>query len=245
MLVGVFSDVHSNLEALDACLERYQKEGVSHFIYCGDIIGYGPDPEACVRKISQLNLLACVLGNHDAVFVQPELESLFNYDAKVALDANKKQLSEKSIRFLSALPTVRHGDNFTAVHGTPADPIKEYFSSCSQFRACFDLWEGQVCWVGHTHLPFYMKGSPRACAIYLNHKEDALVRLNDKNRYVINPGAVGKPRDNNPHASFGIWDTEAKTFRFIRQPYDLRITQEKMAKQKYPSFLIDSLSLGL
>ncbi len=245
MRIGVFSDVHSNLEALNACLGRYRQEGVKHFIYCGDIIGYGPDPEPCVRKIANLNLLACVLGNHDAVFVQPELEAFFNYDAKVALEENKKLLSEKSVRYLSGLPVVERGTDFTVVHGTPADPIKEYFSSCSQFRACYDLWQGRVCFVGHTHLPFYMKGSLRSCAIYLNKKEDAVVRLNEKSRYVINPGSVGKPRDNNPHASFGIWDTDAKTFRFIRQPYDFRPTQEKMADRKFPSFLIDSLSLGL
>lgn len=245
MLIGVFSDVHGNLEALDACLERFKREGVSSFIYCGDMIGYGPDPEKCVRKIASLNLVACVLGNHDAVFVQPELEAFFNYDAKVALDASKEMMSEKSVRYLSSLPAVERGTDFTVVHGTPSDPIKEYFSSCAQFRSNYDLWQGHVCFVGHTHLPFYIKGTPRACAIYLNKKEDAAIRLNDKARYIINPGSVGKPRDNNPRASFGIWDTEAKTFRFIRQPYDFRPTQEKMAERKFPSFLIDSLSLGL
>ena len=245
MLIGVFSDVHGNLEALEACLDRYQEEGVKQFIYCGDIIGYGPDPEQCVRKIASLNLLACVLGNHDAVFVQPELEAFFNYDAKIALETSKKLLSEKSIRYLSSLPAVERGSDFTVVHGTPADPIKEYFSSCSQFRSSYDLWQGRICFVGHTHLPFYIKGSQRACSIYLNKKEDASVRLNEKARYVINPGSVGKPRDNNPRASFGIWDTEKETFRFLRQEYDYHPTQRKMQAAKLPSFLVDSLSLGI
>lgn len=245
MKIGVFSDVHGNLEALTACLARYKKEGVKNFIYCGDMIGYGPDPEKCVRKLADLHLLACVLGNHDAVFVQPELEAFFNYDAKAALEENKKILSEKSIRYLSSLPSVEHGTDFTVVHGTPADPIKEYFSSCSQFQDNYPLWTGRVCFVGHTHLPFYMKGTSRSCLIYLNKKEDATVRLTDKFRYVINPGSVGKPRDNNPQASFGIWDTTAKTFRFLRQSYDFRPTQEKMRQQKMPSFLVDSLALGL
>ena len=104
MRIGVFSDVHGNLEALEACLARFEREGVEKYIFCGDLIGYGPDPEKCVRKVSQLDLLACVLGNHDAVFVQPELEAFFNYDAKVALEENKKLLSEKSVRYLSGLP---------------------------------------------------------------------------------------------------------------------------------------------
>ena len=77
MKVGVFSDVHGNLEALNACLERLDKEQAERFIFCGDLIGYGPDPEACVQKILKLPLLACVLGNHDAALHQPELEAFF------------------------------------------------------------------------------------------------------------------------------------------------------------------------
>ena len=245
MKIGVFSDVHSNLEALNACLARYEQEGVDHFIYCGDIIGYGPDPEECVKKISSLNLLACVLGNHDAVFVQPELEMLFNYDAKIALDENKKHLSEKSIRYLTALPTVARGEGFTAVHGTPNEPIKEYFSSCAQFRASYDKWQGKICFVGHSHLPFYIRGTQNSCVIYLCKREDATVHLSDKMRYVLNPGSVGKPRDLNPHASFSIWDTEKNTFRFIRQPYDFTLTQKKMQERKFPAFLINSVAHGL
>jgi putative phosphoesterase len=245
MRIGVFSDVHGNWEALQACLKRLKKENIEHFINCGDIIGYGPDSETCVRKVAALSNVQSVMGNHDAIFVQPEIEALFNYDAKLALEISRKTLSEKSIRFLAATPVVIHGDNFTVVHGTPWDPVKEYFSSTKQFKKNYGLWTGQVCFVGHTHLPFYMKGTLRSCSIYLNKKNDWTIPLSDKYRYVINPGAVGKPRDNNPTASFGIWDTDAKTFRFLREPYDVTATQEKMKKAKLPSFLIDSLALGL
>ena len=125
MKVGVFSDVHANWEALDACLKRLKKEGAQAYICCGDLIGYGPDPEKCVQKIKELPLLACVMGNHDAVFVEPELENFFNYGAKIALDHNKKQLSEGSTRYLTSLPAEVQKNNFTVVHGTPSDTIKE------------------------------------------------------------------------------------------------------------------------
>ena len=177
--------------------------------------------------------------------MQPELEMLFNYDAKIALDENKKHLSEKSIRYLTALPTVARGEGFTAVHGTPNEPIKEYFSSCAQFRASYDKWQGKICFVGHSHLPFYIRGTQNSCVIYLCKREDATVHLSDKMRYVLNPGSVGKPRDLNPHASFSIWDTEKNTFRFIRQPYDFTLTQKKMQERKFPAFLINSLAHGL
>ena len=74
MKVGVFSDVHGNLEALEACLKRLKQEGAQSYIFCGDLIGYGPDPEKCVRKVMNLPLIGCVMGNHDAVFAQPEIE---------------------------------------------------------------------------------------------------------------------------------------------------------------------------
>lgn len=245
MKVGVFSDVHANWEALDACLKRLKKEGAQAYICCGDLIGYGPDPEKCVKKIKTLPLLACVMGNHDAVFVQPELEFFFNYGAKLALEHNKKQLSEESVRYLTSLPAEVQKNNFTVVHGTPSDPIKEYFSNCEQFRADYHLWEGRVCFVGHTHLPFYMKGDAKKCAVYVNKSNDAVVSVGGDVRYVINPGAVGKPRDNNPAASFGLWDTEEQTFRFFRVPYDVSVTCEKMSALNFPSFLIDSLAVGL
>lgn len=245
MKVGVFSDVHANWEALDASLKRLKKEGVQAYICCGDLIGYGPEPEACIQKIKRLPLLACVLGNHDAVFVEPEIENFFNYGAKIALGYNKQELSEESVRYLTSLPAQEQKNNFTVLHGTPEDPVTEYFSSCEQFLAYYALWEGKICFVGHTHLPFYMKGDDKQCSIYINDTADVTVQLSDDARYVINPGAVGKPRDRNPAASFGLWDTDAQTFRFMREPYDISSTLNKMHKRNFPDFLIDSLAAGL
>lgn len=245
MRYGVFSDPHGNLEGLCACLERLKKEGVDGYINCGDIIGYGPDPEACVKTVAALKNAVSVMGNHDAVFVDPELERYFNHEAFRALEYSKTELTEKSVRFLTGLPVFYQGDGFAVVHGTPQDPVKEYFSSCMQFKANYRLWKGRVCFVGHTHLPFYIKGDEKNCAVYVNRQDDLTVKLSPSARYIINPGSCGKPRDNDPRASFGIWDTQEKTFRFLRQKYDFSPTQSKMEKAKLPAFLIDSLSLGL
>lgn len=245
MKVGVFSDVHGNLEALEACLTRFQQEKVQGYIYCGDFIGYGPDPEKCVKKILELPLLACVLGNHDAVFAHPELEEFFNIEARNSLEKSKGYLSEKSIRALTALPVRVQKPGYTVLHGTPRDPVKEYFASCGQFQENYLLWEGDICFVGHTHIPFYMKGTAKTCSIYVSNSADATVRLDPNMRYIINPGAVGKPRDRDPRASFGIWDTQLHTFRFLRQEYDLKKTQRKMEKEQMPAFLIETLAMGL
>lgn len=245
MRYGVFSDVHGNLEALKACLERLKTENVDGYIFCGDLIGYGPDPEACVQAVLRLKNCICVMGNHDAVFLDPSLEAYFNNEALRALDYSKKQLTEKSIRAISHMATMYQGMDFAVVHGAPVDPIKEYFSSCLQFRMNYDLWRGTVCFVGHTHLPFYIEGDTKECGIYVNKKEDMTLKMRPGFRYIINPGSVGKPRDNDTRASFGVWDVQQQTFRFLRQTYDISKTQKKMVSAQLPSFLIDSLSLGI
>ena len=247
MKYGVLSDIHGNLEAFDAALARLKAEGAEKYIFCGDLIGYGPDPEKCVQKYMQLQnkgLAVGVLGNHDAVFSHPELREYFNFDALRSLDWSETQMNKKTVGNVSFLPEIVHGKNFTAVHGTPMDPIKEYFASCQQYRAAYNLWKGQVLFVGHTHLAFYMAGDENICHVTVVH-QDAQVSLHSFLRYVINPGSVGKPRDNDTRAAFGLWDSTENTFHFIREPYDYAQTQEKMRKAGLPAFLVDSLALGM
>ncbi len=247
MLYGVLSDIHGNLEAFNAALKRLKAEGVQQYIFCGDLVGYGPDPEKCVQKYLKLQeegLAVGVMGNHDAVFSHPELREYFNFEALNSLDWSARQMSPKAVRAVSFLPEVVRGKNFTAVHGTPMDPIKEYLAGCQQYRAAYDLWKGQVLFVGHTHLSFYMEGDENVCHVAVVRQE-ASVNFHPLLRYVVNPGSVGKPRDNDPRASFGIWDDKTNIFRFIRQAYDFTKTQDKMREAGLPAFLVDSLALGM
>lgn len=247
MKYGVLSDIHGNLEAFNAALKRLKAEGAEKYIFCGDLIGYGPDPEKCVQKFAKLKedgLAVGVMGNHDAVFAHPDLRMYFNFEALQVLDWTEKQLSARSIRCVSFLPEMHQNKDFAVVHGTPMDPIKEYFANCTQYRTAYPLWEGQVLFVGHTHLPFYMEGDENICHVSVAHKEPS-VNFHPILRYVVNPGSVGKPRDNDPRASFGLWDTDTNTFRFLRQSYDFAKTQEKMRAADLPTFLVDSLALGM
>ena len=247
MIYGVLSDIHGNLEALNAALKRLKAEGAQKYLFCGDLIGYGPDPEKCVQKFLKLQaegLAFGVVGNHDAIFTHPEFRQFFNFDAVRVLDWTESRLSAKAKRGISFLPEHVKGKNFTMVHGTPMDPIKEYFASCAQYREAYNLWKGQVLFVGHTHLPFYMEGDENICHVSIVRQE-AFVNFHSALRYVINPGSVGKPRDNDNRASFGLWDSQTNTFRFLRQAYDFSKTQEKMRAAGLPAFLIDSLMFGM
>ena len=247
MKYGVLSDVHGNLEALEAVLHGLQQAGVTQYIFCGDLVGYGPDPEACVQTYLQLasaGQAVSVLGNHDAIFIHPELQEYFNADALLALDWSAQQLSKKSIRAISYLPEIIQRENFAVVHGTPRDPIKEYFFSSAQFHHMYSNWNGQILLVGHTHIPFFMLGNDQVCHVHTVTQQQTLL-LENKVRYVINPGSVGKPRDNDARAAFGIWDSDRGEFHFLRQSYPYAKTQAKMKAAGLPELLIESLALGL
>lgn len=247
MRYGVISDIHSNLEAFEAALARLEKEGVDGYIFCGDLIGYGPDPEKCVQRyvaLSQQAPVLGVMGNHDAIVVHPELQEYFHFEALRVLEWSLRQLSNISLRCISFLPEVIRGENYTVVHGTPRDPLKEYFFNSLQYKMLFGDWDGQVLFVGHTHMPFYMEGSEKECKVISLHDEKTIT-LRSPHRYVINPGSVGKPRDKDVRAAFGVWDTEEQTFAFLREAYDFKLTQKKMKKAGLPDFLVESLSLGL
>lgn len=247
MKYGVLSDIHGNWEAFAATLKRLKAEGAEKYIFCGDLIGYGPDPEKCIQKYLKMQeegLIVGVMGNHDAIFSHPELRQYFNYDALKSLDWTQKHLTPKALRCISFLPDIYRGENFTITHGSPLDPIKEYLVSCEQYHNLYSQWQGQILFVGHTHLPFYMEGDENVCHVSVQHQQ-SFVNFHSVLRYVVNPGSVGKPRDNDPRASFGLWDTQANTFHFMRQPYDLSKTQEKMRAAGFAPFLIESLSLGM
>ena len=247
MKYGILADIHGNLEAFAAALNRLQKEGAQKYIFCGDLIGYGPDPKACVELYSKLvdaQLVEGVLGNHDGIIIHPELRAYFNTEALAALDWSVAQLDKKSLCCVSFLPEKLTGANYTVVHGTPRDPLKEYFVTSEQYIQLYNSWRGQILFVGHSHMPFYMAGDYSHCRIFLAQQEEELSFHPDM-RYIVNPGSVGKPRDNNVRAAFGLWDSDTNKFSFLREPYNHQLTLEKMTRAGLPALLIDSLSLGI
>jgi diadenosine tetraphosphatase ApaH/serine/threonine PP2A family protein phosphatase len=196
------------------------------------------------RELLHAGVIKGVLGNHDGIITHPELRPYFHLDALEALDWSVAQLNEKCLRCISFLPEIIHNENYTIVHGTPRDPLKEYFVNSLQYYQLYNEWIGQILFVGHSHMPFYMEGTKNRCSIHLVQQETNFL-ISYPSRYVINPGSVGKPRDSDVRASFGLWDTDENKFHFFREPYNYRLTIEKMKKAGLPDLLIDSLSLGI
>lgn len=237
----IFSDIHGNLEALEAILEAYSKLTECIPICLGDIVGYGPNPRECIQTIRDRNILSLV-GNHDHAAIEEMDISYFNPYAKEAVLWTRSILTESDLDFLRSLPVIRSIGNLTLVHATPCDPeswnyLFTLFDAQNNFK-CFDT---QICFVGHSHQPIIIVQKPSGeCWV---HPHTA-IGVKDDHRLIVNVGSVGQPRDGNRDAAYALYDDDEGTIEVHRVRYEIRKTQEKMKRHGLPDYLIERLELG-
>jgi predicted phosphodiesterase len=245
MIYGVFSDVHGNLEALKVVLDFFEQKKVDEYICCGDIVGYGPQPDACVAKLSTIPKLHCVLGNHDMAVIGIHQFSWFNSHAIASIQYSKSNLSKTSLAFLENCPKMLETKEFTLVHGSPRNPADEYILIGEQFLENADRWTTQICFFGHTHSAMTFSSRRGIDFPTLHHfKHGGRLLIEKSFRYMLNPGSVGQPRDRNPQASCAIYNSSKQTFEVFRLDYPFSKTQELMAKANLPEMLIKRLAKG-
>lgn len=231
---AIISDIHGNLEALDAVLADTASVGVTEWICLGDIIGYGPNPCECLDRVMQRCKLT-ILGNHDqAALFDPDG---FNPMALAAIYWTRDQLdngpgtaAQKNKRwdFLGELPRQHTEDPYKFVHGSPRDPTNEYVFPETIFdqRKMVSLFGKvtQYCFQGHTHLPGVFTTS---CEFKAQEDIDRPVVLGE-DKVMINVGSVGQPRDGDKRSCYIVLDTEANTVEFRRVEYDYERTAKKI-----------------
>lgn len=247
MLYGVFSDVHSNLEALDAVLNFFDEAGVGGHICCGDIVGYGPDPEACLDRIRGLRELSVIVGNHDLAAIGRLDLDWFNQYARAAVMWTRPLLSATNKAFLEGLTARLDTPQFTLAHGTPRNPPEEYLLSPIQFKDNAALVKTWPLFVGHSHMPllFRFAGEEKVESRFLDDREEVLARTGpDFLPVAINAGSVGQPRDQDSRAACGLFDSDKGTFQVFRLPYDVRAVQEKIRAAGLPEYLALRLAFG-
>lgn len=239
----ILADIHSNLEALQAVLEDANNYGGFGHVWClGDVVGYGPDPSACIKLLRQLDPL-CVCGNHDLAAVGRIDVADFNSAAARANKWTAGQLDDEDREFLLMLPEKILQGDFTLVHGSPRQPAWEYIYYGFTAADNFDCFDTKYCLVGHTHIPFIFEEEDGiANEGYMRHGE--ILSLGDR-KLIINPGGVGQPRDHDPRASYAIYDSDENCIYLYRVSYDIDVTQDKMERAELPSFLISRLSSGI
>jgi predicted phosphodiesterase len=242
---AIISDIHANLEALEATVEDLQTVQVDQVICLGDIVGYYPNPNECTA-ICRSQGFRCLRGNHDdAALGLCDIDD-FNPVAREALIWTARALKEENKEWLRQLPEKLLVDgNFLAVHGSPWDPYAYIFSSGGALRAFSYMHthhpEIDICFFGHTHqraLYTSEKGT-----VQENYKGKLYI-LSNRGFYLINPGSIGQPRDGQPGASYIIYDSQTREVEFRHVPYDISLTQRKVAAAKLPLMLAERLSLG-
>ncbi len=249
MIYGVFSDVHSNIEALSVVLDFFHEFGVDGYLCCGDLVGYGADPNACLDRIRALKGLSIVGGNHDlAAAGRLELD-WFNRYARAAIVWTRARLAPDNRSFLEALTARLETAEFTLAHGTPRNPAEEYLLSPAQFRENAPLVRAWPLFVGHSHMPLLFRTEPgggRIESLFLENREQTLARgpAGGLLPVALNPGSVGQPRDQDPRASCAVYDSARRTFRVFRMPYDVAGAQAKIRAAGLPEYLALRLDYG-
>lgn len=242
MRVLVISDIHANLVALEAVLE--DAHGEYDVVWClGDLVGYGPNPNECVERVRSLAGLRCLVGNHDRAAIGEIDLDAFNLDARLAIAWTQEALTSGTIDYLQNLPEYEvHGD-FTLVHGSPRQPVWEYVLDRHVAAQNFRHFETVCCLVGHTHSPvaFRQVGGTSA-ELAPNYRQPLDLR---GDRYILNPGSVGQPRDGDPDAAYALLDLEALTWLACRASYDVAETQLRMEAYDLPARLIVRLEEGV
>ncbi len=242
MSILVISDIHANLNALEAVLD--EAGDVDAVWFLGDLVGYGPDPNECIEKLRSLPNLVALTGNHDAATLKKLSTDSFNNEARRAVRWTQRQISKDNLAYLGELPAkVQVTDEVTLAHGSPRQPIWEYILNARSAKENFYFFETAFCFVGHTHLPSIFKSSNGdSDAELFVPFENAPVGLTD--RMIINPGSVGQPRDRDPRAAYAKFDPDKKEIKFYRVSYEVNLVQERMREAELPDRHIDRLELG-
>jgi predicted phosphodiesterase len=241
MRILVISDIHANLEALEAVLKDTVEVDA---IWClGDLVGYGPNPNECIERIAQLPNLVCLIGNHDAAALDLIDVDSFNPEARHAILWTQSTLSEASIEYLNSLPERVVSEDVTLVHGSPRQPVWEYLLDTRAATQNFAYFDTPFCFVGHSHLPIiYRLGENQTLAELILPEINQTYQLTT--RAILNPGSVGQPRDRDPRASYAVYDSEEQTWRYFRVSYDIQKVQTHMQEIGLPQRHIQRLKAG-
>jgi diadenosine tetraphosphatase ApaH/serine/threonine PP2A family protein phosphatase len=241
----ILSDLHANWEALDAVL-RESDGRYDEALCCGDLIGYGADPNPIVDWVRE-HCKVCVRGNHDKACTGLDDLEWFNPVAKAAALWTQANLTPRNVtwaRDLKQGPIVL--DGFQIVHGSPYDE-DEYVIAADEAGQAFGYLERRLAFFGHTHVQggFIWNRSRVETIPRTSLRSDRHIMEIDKDcAYLVNPGSVGQPRDGDPRAAFAVYDSDASMITYFRVPYDVEAAQRKIRDAGLPPILADRLSVG-
>jgi predicted phosphodiesterase len=242
MRYAIFSDIHSNLEALETVLEAYQEERIDEYICIGDVVGYAANPNECIEKVRKVAVVT-LAGNHDWAAVNLFPTESFNPEAQEAIFWTRDNLTGSNKYFLKSLQLVYDAKGLVLVHGSLDNPrFFNYLTNVYGCAATFELLlDRSVCFVGHTHVPLVFIQDKQGNTHY---QDVDSIKIEPANKYIINVGSVGQPRDSIPQAAYCIFDTESQEVWIKRIKYDVFKARRKIIEAGLPPFLGDRLLTG-
>jgi diadenosine tetraphosphatase ApaH/serine/threonine PP2A family protein phosphatase len=239
MRFAIFSDIHSNLEALEAVLQDAKERECTHFVCLGDVVGYNANPHECVARIREMDC-PIVKGNHDEQASLMESSRDFNELAEHAISWTREHLDEADKEWLRNLRLQRQVRDFTIVHATLDAPAQwGYVFNNLDATASFTYQHTTVCFFGHTHVPMAFIRDDDVRRVRVDQ-----LSIDMTKKYFINTGSVGQPRDGDWRAAYCIYHLEKNVVEQRRVKYDLQTTQKKIAKAGLPPLLAERLAVG-
>ena len=242
----VLTDIHANLEALDACLVDARSRGYDKTLVLGDLVGYGADPNAVIERIRSLKPMAIVRGNHDKVASGLEQAEGFNAVARSAAKWTLEVLQPEYRDWLAALPEgpIYIDELVEICHGSPFNEDAYIFDELDAVRA-LKTSSRPLCLFGHTHYPVTFELSADAFdTLVPTTASVAELWLKEGAKYLVNPGSVGQPRDGDPRAAYAIVDTRRRCVELLRLTYPVEAAQDKVIRAGLPEVLAQRLAVG-
>jgi predicted phosphodiesterase len=245
MLYAILSDIHGNVHALEAVIEACRAQGADRFVVLGDIVGYGPYPNECCEAVRALDAVV-VRGNHDEAAVTAGKELWFTSAAARCILWTRDVLTEGNTLFLASLLPIALVDGFTACHGSVPDPDCYTDSPLTAMLSFRDM-QTDLAFFGHTHVAEWFEYDPRTDRLPAERLccEGCEIALEDGAMYMVNPGAVGQPRDGVSTACYGLYDAAQARVIVERAAYNVTAAQRAILDAGLPEFMAARLSVGV
>lgn len=243
---AIFSDIHANIDALEAVLEDIRDFPVRGMFCLGDIVGYGPEPAACVKQVMG-HCSVSVLGNHEAMLLLADkiLEEDWDEPVRKPLQIAKEQVSRSELGWLRDLPITVDLDPITLSHASLNEPPEfHYIYETTEAEAHFAAQSTFISFNGHTHVPGIWEENPDTFGVRGLAPGEKPVRLDASKRYTVNVGSVGQSRDGDPRASYALYDYEQRILLMRRVKYDIKRAQARFRKAGLPAHNTSRLAKG-
>ena len=244
MRIAVFSDVHSNQEALQAFIRHAARQGINRYVCLGDIVGYGANPNQCIALLQTLPDICFILGNHDNAAVGHR--SNMNGDANAVMAWTRQRLSGHNLAFLKKMELVIKHDDLFFCHATPYNPLDwSYIAHRNIISKTFARTRAKIVFAGHTHTPSAITRKNFFCVYVKSPLNNSVVPAATQKRQIFNCGSIGQPRDGDPRASYLIYDVHKKMVEFHRVTYDHNTAAQKIMDAGLPPALALRLATGV